>query len=335
MISYIAETAWHHEGDYAFFSDLIDQITESPLDIIKLHVTIDLDEYMSNDHPAYSSLKKWSLSEGQWQDLLKKIKTSKKDLMVLVNDSKAIELVSEFNPNFYELHSVCLNDYHLAKALDGKITKDQKMVVGIGGSSLEEVDQAVSFWNHRDIILMYGFQNYPTRFQDVNFNKLQRYRRLFPHCEFGYADHTAWDHPENDLITYIGAGQGVQYIEKHVTNKYGEQRCDWNSAISLEMACRQYEKLKMLSELVGNGDLALTEAEQKYGAIGLMKKAPIASRNIKAGEEFSLDFVDLKRSGQTSDIPQVNLSRLIGQKINVDKNRGEVFRFSDFFEQKD
>ena len=67
MIKLIAETAWHHEGDFAFMRDLVEEICENSLaDIVKLHITLDLNEYMDFKHPSYNLLKKWMLSEEQW-----------------------------------------------------------------------------------------------------------------------------------------------------------------------------------------------------------------------------------------------------------------------------
>ena len=43
----IAETAWHHDGDFDFFKDLVTTIAnETKADYIKFHVTLEVDEYM-------------------------------------------------------------------------------------------------------------------------------------------------------------------------------------------------------------------------------------------------------------------------------------------------
>ena len=48
MTKLIAETAYHHEGDYPFMKELVTRICEtSNADIVKFHITLDLDEYMN------------------------------------------------------------------------------------------------------------------------------------------------------------------------------------------------------------------------------------------------------------------------------------------------
>ena len=47
----IAETAWHHEGDFTFMTDLVSNISNNThADIIKMHITLNFDEYMDQNH---------------------------------------------------------------------------------------------------------------------------------------------------------------------------------------------------------------------------------------------------------------------------------------------
>ena len=67
----IAETAWHHDGDFDFMLKLIDRlVNETKTDLIKLHLTLDLDEYMMKDHLGYDFLKKRLFSEKQWEMII-------------------------------------------------------------------------------------------------------------------------------------------------------------------------------------------------------------------------------------------------------------------------
>jgi len=64
MIKLIAETAWHHEGDFIFMKNLIsDIINKTKTDIIKMHVTLDLDEYMDSNHELFEKLKSMVFSK--------------------------------------------------------------------------------------------------------------------------------------------------------------------------------------------------------------------------------------------------------------------------------
>ena len=74
MIKLIAETAWHHDGDYEFMCNLIEKtIHKTSADIIKLHISIDFEEYITTDHPGYDFLKERLFTEGQWEHIISKI----------------------------------------------------------------------------------------------------------------------------------------------------------------------------------------------------------------------------------------------------------------------
>ena len=57
-IKLIAETAWHHDGEFSFMEHLLDTIlNQSKADVVKMHVTLDFDEYMDSSHSIYNDLK--------------------------------------------------------------------------------------------------------------------------------------------------------------------------------------------------------------------------------------------------------------------------------------
>ena len=78
----IAETAWHHEGDFLFMKNLINKIiTDTDADIIKMHVTINFDDYMKSNHDLYENLKSMLFTKDQWEELINMVKNSDKELM--------------------------------------------------------------------------------------------------------------------------------------------------------------------------------------------------------------------------------------------------------------
>ena len=99
----IAETAWHHEGDFKFMQNLIsDILTKTKADIIKLHITLNLDEYMDSKHQLYIKLKSMLFTQDQWEEIILMVKRYNKEVMIIANDSKAIKFVSNFQPDYIE-----------------------------------------------------------------------------------------------------------------------------------------------------------------------------------------------------------------------------------------
>ena len=324
-IKLIAETAWHHDGDYKFMERLVNDILQkTKLDALKMHIILDVDEYMNLSHTTYNDTKNKMFSEELWSDLIKQVKNNDKDLMLLYNDTKAIEFGAQFEPSLVEIHSVCLNDIFLLDVLKNNISSYTHVVFGVGGSTLNEIEYAINRIQHHNIVLMFGFQNFPTHYENVNFRKMQRVMNLFPEFSYGYADHTAWDEPNNILITLLGASLGMNYVEKHVTNVYGEERLDWNSAISIDMFNEVAEKLNILSKCRGDGLIKLNKGEKEYSIYGPMKKAAVLRQDVKKGEMLTMDIIQFQRTEETTDLSQLEIIKRFGYKIVNDLNAGTV-----------
>jgi sialic acid synthase SpsE len=330
MIKVIAETAMHHEGDFNFMQDLIKVLSkESCVDVIKMHISLDFDEYMSKNHKLYGIAKSWLFSEAQWEILLKIVKRSEKKLMLLLNDTKAINFAAQFSPDFVELHSVCVNVPALQNSILEKIDKKAKIVIGIGGCTIEEIDSAINSFQDREVVIMTGFQNFPTKYEDVNLDKIRKIQTIYADKEFGYADHTAWDEKNNELITLLVASNGMNYVEKHITLAYGESRCDYSAAISLDMIKSLAEKLKVLSLIRGNGSLLLNSGEEQYSKYGPMKMAAVLVKNIKKGCFLLENSYRFCRTSEETNLSQINVVNSIGKIAYRDLSVGQVLKKED------
>jgi len=332
----IAETAWHHQGEFEFLRQLVSAIiSQTSADIIKLHITLYLKEYISKDHPLFNDYKKWMFSRDQWGTLFHLIQNSDKELMLLLNDTQAVEFGMSFDPSLVEIHSVCLNDINLLEALKQNLNRSTRIALGVGGTSLYEIEKTINILQSPNIVMMFGFQNYPTKYEDINFGKMRRIMRLFPEFQFGYSDHTAWNEPHNVLITLLGASIGVDYIEKHVTTAYGEERIDWSAAVSVEMFNEIKNKMDLLVKCNGDSSLSLNKAEREYSIFGPMKKAALLTRDVKSGEALKKEMIAFKRTSQVSDMSQVEVLQSIGKTISQNINKGKVLKYAHLEEDKE
>jgi N,N'-diacetyllegionaminate synthase len=331
MIQTIAETAWHHEGDFEFMCKLVESICiRTNADYVKLHITLDLDEYMSTDHENYQMQTPWMFNQDEWSKIISIVRLHNKKLMLLLNDTKAIKFAAEHCPDAVELHSVCLNVPRLQNAVIEHIDEKSEIVIGVGGSTIEEVDQAVSFFSERKVVLMFGFQNYPTKYENINLAKIRKIQSMYPKFKHGYADHTAWNEPNNELITLLGAANNMHYVEKHITTEYGVDRCDFSAAISIDMFNSLSKSINVLNQVTGGGNLSLNYGEVQYSQVGPMKMAPYALKDIDKDNVISESDFDFIRTSQVGDITQVGSTFIVGKVLNKDIKKGQVLKSADF-----
>ncbi len=309
----IGEAACIHEGDFEYLSNLVDElIRRKACDAIKYHILIDLDSHMTRSHEDYELVTKLMLPKEKWLSIIKKTKSNNLEVVVLVDDSKAIDFVKEHITliDAVEIHAVALNNIEmLDKIKDVQIP----IILGIGGSELNEIEFAVNYLKRKDILLMHGFQNYPTKYEYINFNKMINIKRKFK-LNVGYADHTVWNHKDNELITLAGFMAGANFIEKHVTPEFGKKRIDFNSAISIDMLCDIRKKMDLLNKTKGDGTFDISEYEKIYSRRGPMKFTIVAGRDLEKGKIISKEDLTFRRTKEENNIKEKEYFDLIGKR---------------------
>ena len=143
----IAETAWHHEGDIAFFCDLVDTLVEKGRqDLIKFHLTLDLDAYMARSHPLYETLAAWMLGESAHAELIERATRDGRRVMLLYNDVRAVEFGQQYDPPLVEVHALEVGNLHLLDAVGANLLPSQRVVLGVGGLTIEESTRSSIGW---------------------------------------------------------------------------------------------------------------------------------------------------------------------------------------------
>jgi sialic acid synthase SpsE len=328
----VGETAYNHEGDINYLFKMIDEIAEIKLNAVKFHLLLNPESYMQKKHPIIGEMRKWIFNEKQWDDIIDYSNKKELDVIALCDDVESIEYILKHNKDVsaIELHATGLNDYFL---LESASKFNRVIILGIGGSTIDEIAYAVDFLKSKgkgkgknEIILMYGFQSYPTNYEDINLSKMLKIKDLF-NLPIGYADHTAFDDPNNEIISVMAAMMGFNILEKHYTPDYGKERIDYHAAAGKEQMLRIKELMKLALTVYGDGELKMSKAELEYGNVGPMKKAIVARNFIKKGEKLSFDNLWFKRTEEGSPIKQYQFLQLIGLEATKDIKEDEIIDF--------
>ncbi len=325
----IGETAHNHEGSIDYLLKMIDGIAEVKLNAVKFHLLLRPESYMQKNHPMIGKRTKWIFNEKQWNNIIDYSHKKKLDIVALCEDVESKEYILKNNKDVktIELHATGLNDYFL---LEWASKFNGVVILGIGGSTIDEITYAVDFLKGKgksEIILMYGFQSYPTDYTDINLSKMLEIRKRF-NLPIGYADHTAFDDSSNEVISVAGAMMGFNILEKHYTPDYGKERVDYHAAVGKEQMLRIKKLMKIALTVYGNVKLKMSKAELKYGKTGPMKKAIVAKVDIKKGEKLSFNNLWFKRTREETPIKQDQFLQFIGLEAARDIEEDEIIDFT-------
>jgi N,N'-diacetyllegionaminate synthase len=286
-----AETAFHHEGDKNYLLRLVDAAKKACVDGVKFQVLIELDEFMSTRHSAFSEVGKWIFTEQEWGEIFAYTKKLGLDIILMPLDKSAFKFISEFDIRYVEIHSVSFKDEELFEILDDV---SSSVIFGIGGRTIEEIDFVVKRYEEREVTLMVGFQSFPTVLKDVKLLKIQKLAKSYPKCIIGYADHSSFSEKSAILSNEYAYLLGARVFEKHITLDEGSERTDYQSAVNFKKLFTIRNKLEYLEYLLDSNERDVFDLNEKELMYRNRQKTPVAKRDIKPGEVISRDMIALK-----------------------------------------
>lgn len=331
----IAETAYNHEGNSTELIEMIDDVSKLKLNAIKFHLMLDVDSYITKDHELNKKYKEWRLSKFNWRVIINHALNNNLDVVALCDDIDSLKFIKEeYGDNPYvsiELHPITIIDFNMLYELR---SYKGKIILGIGGCTIEEIEKVINYVNSNKIILMYGFQVYPTDYSLINLSKIKHLKEIFK-VPIGYADHTAFDDPNNVYISTLAASMGINILEKHYTMYEGQKRVDYQAAVGYTKMKQIKEKMEIALNVYGNDMIMMSNDEKEiYGKVGPMRKALVAKKNIKKGQTIYLNDLCYKRTSKVSNLNYDDIRKVVSSKAKKNIKKDKVIDYSDFEQDK-
>ena len=319
-----AETAFHHEGDKGYLIQLIDEAKKAGVDGVKFQVLINLNEFMSSTHTAFEQAKNWILTIEEWKEIFKYTKTLGLDIILMPLDTRAFELSKLFDVKHIEIHSVSFKDKKLLAKLDENTIP---LILGIGGRTLEEIDNAVKKYKNRDITLMVGFQSYPSELEDIKLGRIKELLTMYPNCTIGYADHSSYNNEMAISSNEYAYVLGARTFEKHIALEEGKERIDFQSAVGVEKILSIKTKLDFLDRVLSIDENSLFVMNEKEVNYRNRQKLPVAKIDLDIEHIITEDDIELKMLDSEKCIDDLDL--LIGKPLKNIVHQDNPFREKD------
>ena len=270
----------------------------------------------------FESLKKIEIKYQLWEKLINKIKNKNKIVFEPFDDESL-----NFCLKFKKINKLKIpsaenkNKNFILKVLK----KYNKVFFNISGFSNNEIlNFLTNYKKYRNkLIIMYGFQSYPTNFHDLRLNKI----RLIKNHGFkvGYADHTQNNKIGETYISTINALRcGASFIEKHVTPSLKKKLPD--NITSFEIPDLENFIKNLLGLYKFNKKIDISKSEKTYCV--QMDKFAFTQKKVNKGEKVHIDdfkFLRTNLKGVSLD----ELDKLIKQnelKYNVSLKENAFIR---------
>jgi len=152
------------------------------------------------------------LSRDDYAVLVENIRKSGCIPMATPFDEKSVDMCVEFELPIIKVASADGNDWLLLE----KIAKTKKpVIVSTGGVSLKDLDDLVTFFEHRNIplALNHCIAGYPTEDHEMELDQIDYLQKRYSNHPIGLSTHEYHDWSSSMHIAY---GKGVRLFERHI-----------------------------------------------------------------------------------------------------------------------
>jgi sialic acid synthase SpsE len=294
----IAEVAQGYEGKQALAKLLVAAAARAGADGVKFQLVY-ADELATPDYQHYRLFSTLEMPDSEWIDIRDEARKCNIALYLDVFGSRSLALAASLEVAGVKIHSTDVGNPGLLL----QVTQSSVPLVLLSTAACndEEIREALGLLENKDVVLLHGFQGYPT---PVEANDILRLRWLQGICEarhnastvLGFADHAPADDPARFLLPAAALGAGARVLEKHLTLAKAMQFEDFEAALNpdefAEFVMRMRECVAALG--VDTAQPSMHASELAYRR--KTRKHVVAARDIACGERVEAEMLMLLRT---------------------------------------
>jgi N,N'-diacetyllegionaminate synthase len=315
----ICELAQTHEGSLALAKLLVRAAAVAKADAVKVQVftaaELCVPTYKHNE--LFTSLE-WPAF--QWRELIDYSHACGVKIFADVFGVDSMQMLILNGIDGLKIHGTDMRNTSLL-ASAGRV--DLPILLSVGGATTTEISSAVSLLHtpqrSSPIVLMVGFQNYPTQLGDTHLNRLRFLSGCFD-LPVGYADHVDGGSSFGFTLCAAAMSIGASYLEKHITIARSLKMEDYESALNPDEFVTFVEKVRQFESTMGALTDNMGPSELAYRRD--TRKHVVAAIRIPAGAMIRDTDVALRRAD--CDAPPIDLEQVIGRIATRDHDVNEV-----------
>jgi len=257
----IAEMANSHEGSLTKAKEIVKAACFAKADAIKFQ-KFRVNELLSKDHEKFRHFKSLEMTNTEWKELIKFAKRQKIKVLVDVFDVSSTKDVLKMNVDGLKIHSTDLSNPYLLKFIS---SQKLPLLLSTAGCYPNEVDEALRILmkTKKEIVLMHGFQGFPTNLEDSNLLRILEIKNRFG-LPVGLMDHISGSSKMASIMPLLGICLGAVVIEKHITLDRNKKGIDYYSALNPDEFKKLVSLIHMTEKLLGKENFNLTKNELTY-----------------------------------------------------------------------
>ena len=190
-------------------------------------------------------------------------------------DEDSVDLIEEQNFDIIKIASCSFTDWPLLERI---ALTDNPIIASAGGASLNDIDNVVSFFQHRNkqLAIMHCIGEYPTRADHLQLNQIDLLIKRYPDITVGYSTH---EDPNNIDSIKIAIAKGAKIFEKHVAVETAEFSKNAYSATPNQIS-QWLKSANLAFEMCGVSNKRTAFSKKELADLRQFKRGVFASQKI-------------------------------------------------------
>jgi len=319
----IAEAGVNHNGSLEMAFQLIDVAVAAGADAVKFQ-TFKAEKVIAVNAPKAGYQKDTTRSDESQLEMVKKLELDEtahtrlhqhcqdKGIQFLSTpfDLESVDLLNNLGLKIFKIPSGEITNLPYLRKL-GALKK--RLILSTGMADLGEIEDALNILTVagtplENITVLHCNTEYPTPFEDVNLKAMQTIQNAFPGIAVGYSDHTI-----GIEVAIAAVAMGASVIEKHFTLDKNLPGPDHRASLEPQELTDMVFRIRNIEKALGTGikKPSPSELKNKY----IIRKSIVAAKEIKKGQLFDENNLEVKRVGQ-SGINPMRWNELIGKRAD-------------------
>lgn len=152
------------------------------------------------------------IPDDDYKKLLKEIKKQNLYSICTPFDEESVDKILDFGFDILKIASCSSNDWPLLEKIS---ETNLPTIISTGGLKIDEIDNLVSFAEHRkiDLAIMHCVSIYPTNIEQCQLNNIKMLKERYPGLAIGWSTH---EDPDDSNIVSIAKAAGADIFERHI-----------------------------------------------------------------------------------------------------------------------
>ena len=189
-VEIVAEIAQGFEGSVQQSKLMVKAAASAGANSVKFQLVY-ADELATPDYEYYSLFQNLEMDENKWAEIKNLCDHSGIELVFDIFGEKSLSVAQNLGVKTVKIHPTDINNE--AFLLDIAKSGVHRIMLGAGGAFLDEIQTALEILSGKEVVLLLGFQAYPTAFNENHISRLKIWRNTFCgnlNVKLGFSDHT-------------------------------------------------------------------------------------------------------------------------------------------------